>query len=398
MRRWATMAGLAGSAGLVMLAAVGLSQPSEAEPVVPAATASLTIAQQQAFKAGDCNRCHHVPLMEDAGRLDSCEGCHVWIKGVSADPAKRAKALQVFPLWERYEKNVASYMEVPSLEAAMARLEPGWVEGYLNDPHDIRPNLPESMPRFGLEQGQIDAIISAFEARTVDAVATPAPSSKNLAKGETLFAQRGCIGCHTFGGRHTVGAVPMAPDLAHTRERMSPDRTAAWIRNPKSVSTHATMPVLALPEAEVVALRDYVLLADLNSKPAPVFSTVVQPTTEPVRWAEVEERVFGRICVHCHMDPDQNQGRAGPGNAGGFGFAATGIELQTRDGVAAVADRIPGALQRRAAEGHRDVVPAGSHPAALERPEKPGMPLGLPPLSDSDVALVLGWIEQGMPE
>ena len=70
---------------------------------------------------------------------------HVWIKDVSNNPAKREKALAVFPLWERYEKNVASYMEVPSLDAAMARLEPEWVEAYLKDPHDLRPNLPPNL-------------------------------------------------------------------------------------------------------------------------------------------------------------------------------------------------------------------------------------------------------------
>jgi hypothetical protein len=112
----------------------------------------------------------------------------------------------------------------------------------------------------------------------------------------------------------------------------------------------------------------------------------------------VEERVFGRICQHCHMNPELNQGRAGPGNAGGFGFAATGIDLQTREGVMAAAERIPASLERRRREAHRDHVGPGQRPAALTRPEKPGMPLGLPPLSDEDTALVLGWIAQGMPE
>ena len=96
-------------------------------------------------------------------------------------------------------------------------------------------------------------------------------------------------------------------------------------------------------------------------------------------------------------NPAQNQGRAGPGNAGGFGWAATGIELQTYEGVVAAADRIPDALLRRRAEAARDVVAAGHAPAGVERPARPGMPLGLPPLPDEDISLVLGWIAQGMP-
>lgn len=390
--------------GLLAVAIVASQQPDaqadpvEVDAVAPPPPTGLTAAQKSAFEAGDCNRCHHVPTVADAGQLDSCQGCHVWIKAMSSDPQTRAKAMEVFPLWERYEKNVASYLEVPSLEAAMARLEPGWVAAYLADPHDLRPNLPETMPRFDLEPSQVDAIVQAFAARTVAVPATPAPDPKNLAKGEALFASKGCVACHTFGGRHTIGAVPMAPDLAHTRTRMSPDRIAAWIRDPKAVSDRATMPPLALPAAEVLALRDYVLLADPRSKPAPTFAQQVRPTDAPVTWAQVEERVFGRICVHCHMDPEQNQGRRGPGNAGGFGWPASGIELQTYEGVKAVADRIPDALARRAAEGHRDTVGPGFHPAVVQRPAKPGMPLGLPPLPDEDRALVLGWIAQGMPK
>jgi len=384
--------------GAALIGAQSVQAEPPAEPTEGASpSTSLTRAQQDAFVAGDCNRCHHVPTVADAGRTDSCQGCHVWIKAVSADPKKREKALAIFPLWERYEKNVASYLEVPSLDAAMARLEPAWVEAYLKDPHDLRPNLPETMPRFDLDEEQVDAIVAAFAARRVPVASTPAPDPANVERGQALFTERGCVACHTFGARHTTGAVPMAPDLAHTRERMHPDRVAAWIRDPQALSDQATMPALALPQDEILALRDYVLLAEPGAQPAPTFSSTVQPTTEPVTWADVEERVFGRICVHCHMDPEQNQGRAGPGNAGGFGWPATGIELQTYEGVRSVADKIPAALARRASEAHRDVVPPGHAPARVDRPDKPGMPLGLPPLSEQDTALVLGWIEQGMP-
>jgi hypothetical protein len=65
--------------------------------------------------------------------------------------------------------------------------------------------------------------------------------------------------------------------------------------------------------------------------------------------------------------------------------------------VVAAADRIPAALRRRRQEAARDFVAVGEHALDLERPKRAGMPLGLPPMSDSDTALVLGWIQQGMP-
>ena len=354
-------------------------------------------ALSAAWSTGDCARCHEVPDQPDEPRVRSCHTCHTWIRAVSSKPEARARAIELFPHWERYEKNVRSYLEVPSLAAAMVRLEPGWVEGYLADPHDLRPRLPETMPRFALDDGTRRRLVDAFAAALVDVPETPAPAVANLARGEALFTSKGCVACHGFGARHPVAPLPMAPDLAHTRDRMHPDRVAAWIADPGAVSPAATMPPQQLALDEVLALRDYVMLADPQWTSAAAMTGLPQATKEPVTWAQVEERVFGRICVHCHMKPELNEGRAGPGNAGGFGWAATGIELQTREGVMAVADRIPDALLRRRHEAARDAVEPGQQPATVERPERPGMPLGLPPLSDEDTALVLGWIEQGMP-
>lgn len=380
--------------GVALAAPAAPGKPPETATAAPQASPEAIAA---AFVAGDCNRCHTVPGVADATRVDSCTGCHVWIRAVAADPAKREKAMAVFPLWERYERNVATYLEVPSLDAAMARLEPEWVRAYLHDPYDLRPGLPETMPRFALTDAQIEAIVQGFQAARVQVPVSPAPSADALSTGERLFNTQGCAGCHAFGARHP-GAVPLAPDLAHTRDRMHPDVVLAWIRDPKSVSAAATMPSLGLDETTALLLRDYVLLADPKWKPAQPLGPAPAATEARATWAQVEERVFGRICVHCHMNPELNQGRAGPGNGGGFGYAATGIELQTYEGVVAAKDLITDAILRRRTEGHRDFVHHGEQPAALTRPAKPGMPLGLPPLSDEDTALVLGWIAQGTPK
>ena len=352
----------------------------------------------EALTAGSCNLCHDVEGIAAASRQESCHDCHVWIREVAADPVRRQKALAVFPLWERYEQSVASYLEVPDLEAAMARLEPQWVADWLADPHDVRPALPEGMPQFALSATQREAIAEAFAASTASVPATPAPQVENIAAGEALFVRSGCTACHSFGTRTAAASWPLAPDLAHTRDRMSADHIAAWIADPASVSEAATMPAAGLSAQEAILIRDFLVLSPLSTPAPPPVGPPPAPTTEPVTWAQVEERVFGRICVHCHMDPDQNQGRPGPGNGGGFGWAATGVELQTYAGVVAVADQLPEVLLRRREEARRDTLSAGHAPAALTRHERPGMPLGLPPLSDADLALVLGWIEQGMPQ
>ena len=352
----------------------------------------------QVFSDAGCVLCHGVPAalpeVAAASRQDSCTGCHIWIREVAADPPRRDKARAIFPLWDRYERNVASYMSVPSLDAALARLEPAWVDAYLRDPHDLRPNLPETMPRFHLDDAQMQALTALFSPVAVPEA--PRPRRRNVAAGQALFTERGCAACHTFGA-NAVGALPMAPDLAYARERLSADMAVAWIDDPRAVSPAATMPDLGVTREEAVLIRDYLWLSDTGATLPPPATDAPTALNQPVAWAEVEEQVFGKICVHCHMNPELNNGRRGPGNAGGFGWPETGIELQTPEGVAAAADRIPDALLRRRHEARRDAVSPGQRAAEIERPARPGMPLGLPPIPDEDIALVLAWIEQGMP-
>jgi mono/diheme cytochrome c family protein len=368
-------------------AVLASAQPGPPDPTV-----------QQVYGRGDCARCHEVPGTEALARTESCTTCHLWIRKVAANPSARDKAMAIFPKWERYERNVATYLQVPSLTAGMARLEPEWVRSWIADPHDIRPYLPEGMPRFDLGEEDLDLLEAAFREALVEVPATPAPDRANIRRGAQLFEDKGCVVCHAVGGaQRPVTPFPMAPDLAHARDRLSPDMAVAWIQDPTAISPDATMPTSGATLEEAIALRDYLFLVTLKTKPPPPAGPDPVAAKEPVTWAQVEERVIGKICIHCHMDPDLNEGRAGPGNAGGFGWGATGIELQSVEGVIAVADRIPAVLLRRRHEARRDTIGLGQHPAVMERDAKPGMPLGLPPIPDEDIALILGWIEQGMP-
>jgi len=347
--------------------------------------------------SSDCAACHVVPGVAAPSRAGSCDGCHRWVRDVSTDPAKRAKAMQVFPRWARYEKNVASYFDVPDLGASFARLDPDWIARYLADPHDLRPSMPETMVRLGLDGAEIGEIARWAATLSVVAPGTPAPRQANVPRGEQLFRERGCGGCHDFGAASVTGVLPAAPDLRWARERMSDDMIAAWILDPQAVSAAATMPALGLGDDDAIALRDYLVLADPGGTTARAAVATAATSAATPRWDDVESRVFGKICTHCHMDPAQNEGRRGPGNAGGFGWPATGLELQTYESVVQNGDRIVAAIERRYAEEARDHVKPGEVPAAVSRPELPGMPLGLPALPADDFALVKAWYAAGAP-
>ena len=350
-----------------------------------------------AVQNADCAMCHRVPIVAQPERDDSCVSCHQWVKDVAANPAARKEALALFPRWERYERNVKTYFAVPDLGAAFARFRYGWIRNYLMDPYDLRPAMDETMVRLGLSYEQIDDIASWADTFRVDVPETPRPEPANVPLGRELFVERGCSGCHAFGAELPGPGIPAAPDLRHTRQRMHPDMVLAWIADPHKISAEASMPSLGLVPSEVLILRDYVMLADPKGAPAPALRAPPAAATRGVTYDEVEEKVFGKICIHCHMDPAQNEGRAGPGNDGGFGWPSTGIELQTYESVVSHGPAIVDALERRREEAARDYVRPGQIPAQLRRPERPGMPLGLPPIPDEDIALVKAWYAAGAP-
>jgi hypothetical protein len=125
----------------------------------------------------------------------------------------------------------------------------------------------------------------------------------------------------------------------------------------------------------------------------------------PVAWQEVADRVFRKVCWHCHSAPFYAAGDGGPGNTGGFGFRPRGLDLSTHAGIssgligddgrrrgvfAPTADgtpRIIAVLMARRLEERGGEVPGIR-----------GMPLGLPAMSLEDIQLVETWIDQGRAE
>jgi hypothetical protein len=130
---------------------------------------------------------------------------------------------------------------------------------------------------------------------------------------------------------------------------------------------------------------------------------MLPPLPRRVAWPEVAEAVFLRTCRHCHADASVAFGEGGPGNTGGFGFAARRLELATyagamsgmmvrdeRQSAFAVDDsgmpRLVHALRARQLEA------AGVFEEGIR-----GMPLGHPALTPEALQLVTSWIASGRP-
>jgi cytochrome c oxidase subunit 2 len=92
--------------------------------------------------------------------------------------------------------------------------------------------------------------------------ATP-PTASAAADGLTLFAAKGCSGCHTVGG---VSTGQVGPNLTHVYSRsafagdtfdMTPDNLRMWLRDPPGVKPGSKMPNLGLSSSEITSLVAY---------------------------------------------------------------------------------------------------------------------------------------------
>jgi Cytochrome c len=354
----------------------------------------------------ECNRCHSGTGQAEAKLDRDCVGCHEQIAvGKFAAPA--AKLAKWLP-------NVLPYRDVPSLKGLGERLRPEWVRDYLLHPHQVRPSLAQSMPRLALspdDARDIATYLTAGASPLDSALVSRAPA--HIAHGKVLLVERGCVSCHRLSGASLpepsrVEPAPrtlgLAPDLRFARDRSEPGAIARWLTDPTSVKPDSAMPNLRLSPDDVRDLTAFLAFGELappaRSEPPPRLPVL----DRPVRFDEVNERVFSVTCRHCHTDPDRAGGDGGPGNTGGFGFKPRRIDFSSYQGIQSGGLDAEGkrvSLFAPTKEGVPRLVAALVARAREVRgqpsDEVRGMPLGLPPLSPEQIQLVESWVAQGRP-
>ena len=385
----------------------------------------------------ECTRCHVIDALPAASRPLGCASCHQFMQSIH--PGDKTYDAMVakwgIDVIARYQRNIFHFQKVPVLTGLGRRVRADYVATFLAEPFDQRPMLEESMIRHALSADEIKTVARYFAAvaeapdpfasGTTPPSLPPRPDAARLARGQELFKTRACPSCHTFGnvdlgvskealiaGR---AANQLAPNLRFVRDRTRPDAIVTWIMAPSSLLKDPQMPALGLSRDEAQAVSDYLYHADPKLTPAPP-SVVTQPVAlleRPVAYAEVKERVLGKVCVHCHMNDYEKD--TGPGNKGGFGFAGVGLRMRTYetlvegavgdDGkrysvlVARPGEQVPPIvdvlLWRRAEEKRDHVEPFADY----ERPHypsgRPGMPIGLHLMTDAELSGLAAWIAQG---
>ena len=356
----------------------------------------------------ECSRCHDGTGALSAPPEKHCVRCHQDI--LSGKFKAPAAALA------KWRPNVARLRDVPSLVSVGKRLRPEWIARFILEPHDLRPNLVQNMPRLKLTKEQARDIASYLTDGQRTPAGGPSVDAGDAATGRELFESKGCGTCHLFGGVGALATTPklnegsddqkravtLAPDLRFARDRVRRDRIVEWILDPKAVKPDTLMTPSPLSAREAKSIAAFILTADLEELKPPAVPERLAVLKRKVSFDEVNEKVFMRTCRHCHGDADALLGDGGPGNTGGFGFKPRGVNFSHLRGV--MSGRINDAGERESLfaplqDGTPRLVAAllSRHSEQAGRPnaEVRGMPLSLPALPAEDIQLVESWIAQG---
>ncbi len=349
----------------------------------PASPAAVSNSSRPTVDQFECQRCHLGMTQVTPVALDqSCTGCHLGIKNGAFDEFWPESTITT------WKKDIRHLVMIPSLQNVETRFRRDWFIEFVQNPHDLRPRLEESMPRLNISLSDAEALADELGLKNDK---TAAEQGADIERGRALFNDRKCLSCHDFGamtaksGELVSGDVPkLAPNLSFARQRFRRDALVAWLDDPGAMKRDTLMPDL-LTQAEAVDVAAFLVNTPLIATPKmpePVFLPILK---RDVDFEEVNDKVFSKICIHCHGDGENTfaDGDGGPGNTGGFGFPAKNIDFSTEDTALGAIPRIVSNLKAR----HFEV-------RGLVDPNVRGMPLGLPPLSPTDIQLIETWVSQ----
>jgi len=102
--------------------------------------------------------------------------------------------------------------------------------------------------------GRIVPVVALLLAAAPAQAQAPALDTALVLKGEGLFKEHGCYGCHTVGKFGTQG---IAPDLSHVGAKHDVGYLTRWLKDPESQRPTAHMPKIGLSDDEAKALAAY---------------------------------------------------------------------------------------------------------------------------------------------
>lgn len=158
----------------------------------------------------------------------------------------------------------------PSLKRITSKVNKDWLYKWIENPKAFRPST--AMPEFFALSNSNDsesvrknhariASIVAYLENQAEPYTPPAISADggDVKKGKQLFAEVGCLGCHSMDDYPAVKQPLFGPDLSDVGSKVSSSWLAAWLKNPKNYWKDTRMPDLRLSNQEVKDLTAYLL-------------------------------------------------------------------------------------------------------------------------------------------
>lgn len=178
----------------------------------------------------------------------------------------------------------------PELDKVGARRSPEWLKKHFLNPSQVTPG--SAMPPQKLVDADLDAIVLFMLSQTGESAPGYYASMKvipSAGRGLTLFTQKGCIGCHSVGGK----GGNIGPALDEVGLRRSPEWIMQHFRDPQTVSPGTVMPGFGFTETEARALTDFLLhLREGN------LASTLPSVMSPIERGREVYRKYG--CAGCH--------------------------------------------------------------------------------------------------
>jgi mono/diheme cytochrome c family protein/predicted nucleic acid-binding Zn-ribbon protein len=255
------------------------------------------------------------PLLRGAKAQSSCTSCHLDVQKFAEDAPLLSEGQRLFEqigctgchLVRGYE-NIPKV--APSLMKISAKVDPGWMVRWIENPHKFRPRT--RMPNFDLKQDEALAIASYLWSQSKeegDKWTKEHPMPANVREGDTSAAARGkqlvetigCKGCHGFADGEFSTPLgkekDLVPNLKDIAAKTGPRWIYHWIKDPRGFSPDTRMPSLRLSDEEAGAITTY--LMTLGSK-ADQTTGIEDKLADPANIKRGESLVRRWGCFGCH--------------------------------------------------------------------------------------------------
>ncbi len=241
----------------------------------------------------------------------------------------------------------------PELDNVGANRSPEWLLQHFKNPSAVTPG--SAMPPIKASEADLEDLtlyVLSFTGEPLSAYYVSMKTIPSPAEGRRLFEEKGCLGCHSVGGK----GGNIGPALDEVAKRHDPAWIVAHFNNPQAITPGSIMPQFNFTEQETRALTEFLLsLTDTNV----VGFLKVPNALSPIERGKAVYKKYG--CAGCH-GPDAKGGIPNPNaktaqQVPGLQYVAEGY---TKD-----------ELKKRILDGQREIP--------VLDPKKPPAPLYMPP-------------------